>query len=250
MQKPRIIAIIPARYASSRFPGKLLATILGKSVLQRTYESTSSCKMLDDVIIAADDERIMSHVNEFGGRACLTSTSCLNGTERLIEALERFPEITKADIIVNVQGDEPCIASSTIEAVLGLLRDDPSQVMATAAVRITNPDDILSPSVVKCVMNQQGEALYFSRSPIPAVRPGSPPASYFQHLGIYAFRREFLLKYGTLPTTPLQIAEDLEQLKVIEAGYKIKVAHVAGSSPHVDVPEDIQKVTNWIEVTT
>ena len=246
MPHSRVIAIIPARYASSRFPGKLLATVLGKSVLQRTYESTLACKALDDVIIAADDERIIEHVQQFGGRAVMTSSSCLTGTDRIIEALVRYPEITQADIIVNVQGDEPCIAKSTIKAVIDVMHQDPSQVMATAVVKITNPADALNPSVVKCVMNQNGEALYFSRSPIPGVKPGNPAPTYFQHLGIYAFRREFLLKYGTLPMTPLQITEDLEQLKVIEAGYKIKIVHAEGTSPHVDVPEDIQKVTNWL----
>lgn len=247
MQRSRVIAIIPARYNSSRFPGKLLTTILGKSVLQRTYESTLASKKIDTVLIATDDSRIAEHVHQFGGKTIFTSPDCPTGSDRLVEVLKNYPELTRGEIIVNIQGDEPCIAHATIDAVIEAMNQDPTQVMTTAVIKIVDPAEILNPSVVKCVMNQRGEALYFSRSPIPGLKPGNTPVvPYFQHLGVYAFRRDFLLTYGALPMTPLQITEDLEHLKVLEAGYKIKVVQVEGTSPHVDVPEDIQKVINWL----
>jgi 3-deoxy-manno-octulosonate cytidylyltransferase (CMP-KDO synthetase) len=243
----RILAIIPARYASSRFPAKLLAPVQGKSVLQRTYESVRASALIDDIIIATDDIRIQEHAAQFGATAVMTSTECKNGSERLIETLHRYPELTDADIIVNIQGDEPCIHKETIDKTVQALLDGPSELMATAAVPITDPDEIMSPSVVKTVLDQNGHALYFSRSPIPGYLPTKPyNGTYLKHLGIYAFRRPFLLKYATLANTPLQQIEDLEQLKVLEYGHKIRVVTVSGSSPHVDLPEDIKRVEQWL----
>lgn len=245
--KPRIVAIIPARYASSRFPGKMLATIMGKSLLQHTYECVKACRLLDDVLIATDDERIQQHATNFAAKAIMTDINHPTGSDRIIEVLKKHPSLTDAEIILNVQGDEPCIPVQSIEAVCNALVDNPEDVMATAVVKITDPDEIQSPAVVKCVVDARGYALYFSRVAIPGVKPkGIHPPFYYKHLGIYAYRREFLLHYGDLVQTPLQLVEDLEQLKVLEAGYKIKIAYIERSTPAVDLPEDIQRVTEWL----
>ena len=244
--KNRILAIIPARFASTRFPAKMLATIQGKTLLQRTYESTKRCKLLDDVLIATDDMRIFEHAESFGATALMTSPHCPTGSDRLIEALQLYPEQTEADIIVNVQGDEPCIHAETIQKVAAALQADSKAVLSTAAVLITEHEEITNPSVVKVVCDTKGYALYFSRSPIPGVKPrGSVLPHYYKHLGIYAYRRQFLLNIGP-PQTPLQLVEDLEQLKVLESGYAIKVVYVSKTSPHVDVPEDISRVEEWL----
>ena len=245
--KKRVIAIIPARYASSRFPGKMLATIMGKSVIQRTYESAKACRLLDDLIIATDHELIYNHVESFGGKAVMTNPDCPTGTDRIIEALENYPELTNAECILNVQGDEACIDHKCMDAVCAALLDNPQEVMATASVEITDPAEIHCPSVVKCVMDVNGHALYFSRLPIPGVkRLEALLPVYNKHIGIYAFRREFLRLFGKMPQTPLQLTEGLEQLRVLEFGYKIKVVPVEQSSPAVDIPQDIQRVTEWL----
>lgn len=245
--KDRVIAIIPARYASSRFPGKMLAPIMGKSLLQRTYEQVKSCSLISDILIATDEPIIQEHVMSFGGKAVMTSTNHPTGSDRIIEVLAKHPELTQGSIILNVQGDEPCISPTTLTSVCQALIDNPQECMATVAVKITDPTEIQSPSVVKCVMDIHDNALYFSRSPIPGIKPlGKHLPFYYKHMGIYAFRREFLLTYGTLPQTPLQLVEDLEQLKVLEAGYKIKVVYADECSPAVDIPEDIQRVTEWL----
>lgn len=245
--KDRVIAIIPARYASSRFPGKMLAPIMGKSLLERTYERVKACSLIEDIIIATDDPIILDHVATFGGKAVMTSPNHPTGSDRIIEVLAKHPELTQGAIILNVQGDEPCISPLTLSSVCQILIDNPEECMATVAVKITEPTEIQSPSVVKCVMDAQNHALYFSRSPIPGIKPlGKHLPFYYKHMGIYAFRRDFLLTYGLLSQTPLQLVEDLEQLKVLEAGYKIKVVYADESSPAVDIPEDIQRVTEWL----
>ncbi len=245
--KDRVIAIIPARYASTRFPGKMLAPIMGKSLLQRTYEQVKSCDLIDDVFIATDETIIQEHSATFGATAILTSIDHQTGSDRIIEVLQTHPELTNAGIILNVQGDEPCILPSTLARVCQALIDNPKEVMATVAVAITDLHEIQSPSVVKCVMDAHDHALYFSRSPIPGTKPlGKNLPFYYKHVGIYAFRRQFLLQYGQLPQTPLQLVEDLEQLKVLEAGHKIKVVYDKSCSPAVDIPEDIKKVTEWL----
>jgi 3-deoxy-manno-octulosonate cytidylyltransferase (CMP-KDO synthetase) len=245
--KKRIIAIIPARIGSTRFPAKMLASIMGKSLIQRTFEAVRSCQLLDDIFIATDDTGLYEHIKGFGGKALMTSIACPTGTDRLIDALQKHPEETACDYILNVQGDEPCISAKTIEMTLRALIDNPSEVMSTAAVKLSDPHEIINPSCVKCVMDVQGHALYFSRSPIPGMKPkGTNAPHYFKHLGIYAFEKNFLFEYGRLPQTPLQLVEDLEQLRVIESGYKIKVAIVDQITPTVDDPEDIQRVTEWL----
>lgn len=241
----KVIAIIPARYASTRFPAKMLAPIMGKSLLQRTYERVKATSIIDNVLIATDDKIILDHVTGFGGKAIMTSPDHPTGSDRLIEVLQKYPELTDCGIILNVQGDEPCISPSTISSVCEALIDHPEECMATVAFRLHDLQEVARPSVVKCVMDVNDHALYFSRSPIPGSNQKNPPF-YYKHMGIYAFRRDFLLRYGTLPQTPLQLVEDLEQLKVLEAGYKIKVVYADECSPCVDVPEDIQRVTEWL----
>ncbi len=236
--KDRVCAIIPARYASSRFPAKMLAPIMGKSLLQRTFERAKLCPTIDTILIATDDERILEHVQSFGAKAIMTRIDHPTGTDRIIEALEH----TDADIILNVQGDEPCISPKILTDVATALIDNPDEVMATVAVKTQEAENS---SIVKCVMDQNNHALYFSRSLIPGTKSGSAPF-YYKHMGIYAFRRKFLAQYGAMPQTPLQIIEDLEQLKVLEAGYKIKVVYAEQCSPAVDLPEDIQRVTEWL----
>lgn len=247
-KEAKVVGVIPARYGSSRFPGKPLAQILGKSLIQRTYENSQRCSLLSDLFVATDDKRIFDHVLGFGGKAIMTSSSCPTGTDRLIEAMQKSIPLKEASIILNIQGDEPCLELSVIHSVVKLLLNDPTSVMSTAVMKIHQEQEALNPSVVKCSMDRQGHALYFSRSLIPG-GPGIKYQShfpYFKHIGIYGYRQEFLPIYGSLSPTPLQLAEDLEQLKVLEHGYKIKTAIVESASISVDHPEDIKKVESLL----
>lgn len=246
MKELQVIGIIPARYQSSRFPGKPLALINGVSLLQHTYTNAKKVKGVDHLVIATDDDRIFEHAKSFGAAVFMTSPHCPTGTDRLAEVISQNQTFSKADIIINIQGDEPVIDPRIIEKVVERLKIDPDAVMATAVIPLKK-EEAMNPSVVKCVTDLNGRALYFSRSLIPGGKKGYQPENrYFKHLGIYAYRRDFLLKYATLPETPLQIAEDLEQLKVLEHGYTIQVAHVDGFSIGVDTPEDIQKVEHYL----
>ena len=247
MKHCSVIAVIPARYASSRFPGKMLAPIMGKSLLHRTWERVQKCPQISSIVVAADSELVYNHVQSFGGIAVMTSPDHQTGSDRIIEVLKRYPELTQADVILNVQGDEPCISHDVLHNVSSTLLSNPEECMASVCVPISDPDEINSPSVVKCVMDRNDYALYFSRSPIPGVKPlGKHAPFYYKHLGIYAFRRDFLLKYGELPVGRLQLVEDLEQLKVLEAGYKIRMVYTNECSPAVDIPEDIERVKKWL----
>lgn len=243
--KPTIIGIIPARFASSRFPGKMLAPILGKSLIQRTYENTKRFKDFKEVLVLTEDERVKEHVESFGGKALMTSASCQTGTDRIVEALYAYPDLQDFDYVVNIQGDEPLLDVRAIRESLELLYEDPDAVVSTAVVRIKTQEEAMNPSCVKCVMDLKGNALYFSRSLIPFNRETSFDfTSYYRHLGLYCFRGDFLLQYKDLCPTPLQMIESLEQLKILEHGFRIKVALVSElyTSSAVDVPEDIQKV--------
>lgn len=243
-----IIGIIPARYGSTRFPGKPLVKIAGKTLIQRTYENAKSCKILDKIIIATDDKRIYDHVKEFQGQVIMTSVDCPTGTDRLAEVIRKDSSLSHAQIIVNIQGDEPTIDPKIIESVAITLNECKEAAVATAVVQINSEEEALNPSVVKCVLDLQGFALYFSRGLIPAGKnlKYDPGQVYFRHLGLYAYRRDFLLHYGSLSQTPLQLAEDLEQLRVLENGYRIKAAIVEGESRDVNTPEDIKKVEPFI----
>lgn len=238
-----IVAIIPARLDSKRFPRKMLADVGGKSLIQRTYENALLAEKPDRLIIATDSWEIYDHVKSFTDNVAMTSLSCLNGTERAAEVINKSPELSKAKIVVNIQGDEPDIAASTIDRVIKALEDDKEAQVSTACIRIHNAEDAKDPSVVKCVLNQRGQALYFSRAMIPFGKTGEFKSEliYYKHFGIYCYRKDFLLLYCRLPSTPLQHAEDLEQLKILEHGYAIHVVEVENDSIGIDTPEDLSK---------
>ncbi len=240
MVKSEIVGIIPARYNSSRFPGKMLRDILGKSLIRRSYENACRAKLFDEVIVATDDSRIYDHVVEFGGRAVMSSSECRSGTDRVAEVVRVYG--VEADIVVNIQGDEPCLQPEVIRKLVETLQANESAVITTPVARIDEGRDIFDPSVVKCVFDSTGKALYFSRSPIPFPGKNDETTGYFRHLGVYCFRREFLLKVAELAETPLQKREDLEQLKVLESGYPIHVCIVEDSAIGVDTVEDLKRV--------
>lgn len=243
----KVIGIIPARYASTRFPGKPLVTIQGKTLIQRTYENACHAQ-LDELIVATDDQRIYDHVKQFGGQVIMTSPNHINGSDRSAEVLLARPEWMKASVIINIQGDEPCIPPSSIDAIAQVLIDDSTGSMSTAVTPLKTEEEAKSSSVVKCVIDQKQNALYFSRGLIPSNKKHqfNPKTTYYRHIGIYAFRPEFLLEYQKLQPTPLQLEEDLEQLKVLENGYRIKVAVLDHISIGVDTPEDIKEVEQWL----
>lgn len=245
-----ITAIIPARYASSRLPGKPLLEIVGKPMILHVVERARLVKAIDRVIVATDDERIFQVVTAAGAEARMTSPAHQTGTDRLAEVAAQL----ESEIIINVQGDEPFIEPSTIEAALQPLLDDDSIVMATTCEPILSAADVLNPNVVKVVTDQAGWALYFSRQPIPFPRAevlahGSLTAAleaqpellslFAKHTGLYVYRREFLLTYAHLPQTPLERSEALEQLRALEHGYHIKVVSTAHRSIGIDTPEDL-----------
>lgn len=245
---PSIIGIIPARYASSRFPAKMLAMISGKTLIQRTYENALRCPIFDKLAIATDHPLIYEHAASFGAPAIMTSSACSTGSDRLAEALRNHKQFIDASIIIGIQGDEPCVNPEVFQQIADLLIQDPTAVMSTAITRIKSKEDAHNSSIVKCVIDNQKNALYFSRALIPAghTLKYSAETTYYRHIGIYGYRRDFLLKYSELPQTPLQIAENLEQLKVLEHGYRIRTAIVDELSIGVDNPEDIQKVEQWL----
>jgi 3-deoxy-manno-octulosonate cytidylyltransferase (CMP-KDO synthetase) len=244
----KITAIIPARFASVRFAGKALADILGKPMVQHVYERTAMATLVSDVIVATDDERIAAAVRAFGGRVEMTDKGHETGTDRLAEVAARLD----SDIIVNVQGDEPLIEPVMIDEAIRPFIEDPEILMGTLKSRIKNLHDFLSPNVVKVVTDWQGFALYFSRSPLPNFRDkwndlkdekfASGKLLCYKHVGLYVYRREFLLKYARMSPTFLELAEKLEQLRVLENGHRIKVVETQHETVGVDTPADLQKV--------
>lgn len=231
------ICFIPARFGSKRFPGKPLAKILGKSLIQLTWENARQSSV--NPWILTDDIRIFEHVKDFGGNVLMTPQECRSGTERIAWTLMQ-DGAPQGDIIVNIQGDEPCMPPEAIEKAVALLLDDPSLQMATAVTEIPREKG-LSENIVKCVFDAMGNALYFSRSLIP-----SRTERVFKHLGLYVYRRTFLPRLFALPETPLQQAEDLEQLKALEHGVLIRTCIVDDFGPAVDVPEDIQTTETYL----
>jgi 3-deoxy-manno-octulosonate cytidylyltransferase (CMP-KDO synthetase) len=239
----RVLGVIPARFNSQRFPGKLLATLAGKSVLQRTYENACLCSALHTIVIATDDERICAHAESFGATVVMTPKHCNSGTERIAALLNMYPQYESYSLIVNIQGDEPCIDANALTQLVSALEQDSSNAaMATLIAPITDAASWQSRSIVKCVCDHHGHALYFSRAPIPNNKANSwpPSAPCWRHLGVYAYRRSFLQHYATLSDTPLQLAEDLEQLRVLEHGYSIITTVVNDTAVGVDTPEDLQ----------
>jgi len=244
----QVVGIIPARLQSQRLPEKLLIPIAGKTLIQRTYENALRCKMLDQLIVATDSQKIMDHVHDFGGKALLTSVDCKTGSDRLAEVVRNDPSLQEVPFIINIQGDEPFLQPEVIEQIIEALRSDNDVAVATPIIRLTCEEEALDPSVVKCIRRENGDALYFSRALIPSSKkPGfNPTTTYYKHVGLYGYRTDFLLLYTTLLSTPLQISEDLEQLKILENGYRIKTVIVDSVSIGVDEPADIKKVEHLL----
>jgi 3-deoxy-manno-octulosonate cytidylyltransferase (CMP-KDO synthetase) len=237
----RILGVIPARFASVRFPGKALATLAGKPIIQHVYERSVQARYLTDVIIATDDERIYDAGRSFGARVKMTRSDHASGTDRVAEAASS----DMASIVVNIQGDEPLIDPAAIDAAVLALIDNPDVPMATLKKRIENDDEIPNPNVVKVVTDREGNALYFSRWPLPFDRGES--AVRYKHIGLYVYRRDFLLGYSQLPVGPLEQAERLEQLRALENGYRIRVMETEYESLGVDTPEDLDTVARLFE---
>lgn len=239
------IGIIPARYASSRFPGKPLIDLLGKSMIQRVYEQCQKSKLLDQVIVATDDQRIFDHVKDFGGEVLMTSPQHATGTSRCAEVATHFSD---AEIIVNIQGDEPTINPEQIDELLEIS----GHGIATQAKKIEQHKNLFDPNVVKVVFDKHQNALYFSRQAIPHVRALAPHQwtnqhTYYRHIGLYSFDRKTLLNLDALPASALEQMESLEQLRWLDNGIQIKVGVTAYESLSIDVPEDAQKVRQILE---
>lgn len=239
----KVLCVIPARYASTRLPGKPLSMIAGKPMIQHVYERACKAQLPDEVVVATDNELVEQAVIGFGGKAVMTSPDHPSGTDRLAEVALKYPDV---DIIVNVQGDEPMIPPEIIDRLAEAFEGDAELNMATMKV-VMDEEDYDNPAAVKVVTDQRGYALYFSRSLMPY--PRNKPEGYkvFKHVGIYAYRRNFLLKYAALTPTPLERAESLEQLRALENGYKIKVLESDFQGIGVDTPEDLAAVNVLFE---
>jgi len=240
------LGIIPARFASSRFPGKALASLAGRPMVRHVYERAQMSRYLTDVLVATDDDRIASAVRAFGGRVRMTSADHPSGTDRLAEIAHSEP----AAIYVNIQGDEPLIDPEAIDAAILSVHGDDDVSMGTLKKRIADPSDILNTNVVKVVTNLAGDAIYFSRCPIPYERDGrSDEQLYFKHVGLYVYRGDLLRRYPDLPVGPLERAERLEQLRALENGFRIRVVETEYESVGVDTPEDLERVNRFFSVS-
>jgi 3-deoxy-manno-octulosonate cytidylyltransferase (CMP-KDO synthetase) len=237
----KIIAVIPARYASTRLPGKPLVSLAGKPMIQRVWERVRKAASISEVVVATDDERIRQAVEGFGGKVAMTRSDHRSGTERVAEVAAAHAD---AEILVNVQGDEPLIEPAAVDAAVDAIVSDDAVNVATLAVPIATPADIMDPNIVKAVLDFDGNALYFSRAPIPWVRDRGAPVHVrpLKHLGLYAFRRAALLEFATFPQGDLERIEQLEQLRWLENGYHIRVIETEYDSVSVDMPEDVTRV--------
>jgi 3-deoxy-manno-octulosonate cytidylyltransferase (CMP-KDO synthetase) len=245
----RSTIVIPARLASTRLPRKLLLAKTGKPLIQHTYEAAAKAKRPSGVLVAADSDEIAAAVRGFGGAVEMTSPTCASGTDRVAEIARRRPDV---DVFINVQGDEPEIAAQAIDLAVELLESDPTAVMSTLAAPIRAKEKLHDPACVKVVLDDRRRALYFSRAPIPFPRTwddslltGDPP-HFHQHLGLYAYRRDFLLRLAALPQAAIERIESLEQLRVLQAGYEILVGIIDEPTVGIDTPADYQAfVTRW-----
>ena len=237
------IAVIPSRYSATRLPGKPLVSLAGKPMIQRVWERAREAKHISRVLIATDDERIMKAAAGFGAEAVMTRSEHRSGTERVAEVAVGLAG-SEDEVFVNVQGDEPLVEPEAIDTLVEAIESEDGVSLATLMVPIANPADIMDPNIVKVVLDFDGNALYFSRAPIPWVRDRGAPvhARHMKHLGLYAFRRSALLEFPTLPLGDLERIEQLEQLRWMENGYKIRVAETQHDSVSVDVPEDVARV--------
>lgn len=244
-----ILGIIPARYGAQRFPGKPLADIGGKTMIQRVWEQCKQASLLDEVVVATEDERIVAHVEAFGGKAMLTSPDHVSGTERIAEVAAAYPGF---DHCVNIQGDEPCISPVSVNLLCEALLA-PGTDIATLIRPWADDEDVWNTNLVKVVTDHDGFALYFSRSPIPHVRGNAEVDEwhkaypFFKHLGIYGFRREVLLQVPAMKPTYLEKAESLEQLRWLANGWRVRTGITPHDSIAVDVPGDVDKVLAWLE---
>ena len=233
----RVLCVIPARYDSTRLPGKPLADIAGKPMIQRVYERAAAAKLPELVVVATDDARVLTAMESFGGKALMTAKDHPTGTDRLAEVAGVYDNY---DVIINVQGDEPLIAPEIIDALAAAFTEEPELKMATVMTEIENAEKN-NPNNVKVVTDKNGYALYFSRSLIPYPRTAGVVPVY-KHIGIYAYRRDFLLEYAKMQPTPLEQSESLEQLRALENGYRIKVIKTDCKFVGVDTPEDLARV--------
>ncbi len=236
----KAIGIIPARWHSERFEGKVLANLLGKPLVQHVWESAKQSRILEDVIIATDSEDVIKAVKGFGGKAVYTSKDQPSGTDRIAEVINPI----ETEVVVNIQGDEPLVHYSMIDGLAGALLENSSVQMATVIKKINDKAEFLNPSVVKVVVDKNGYALYFSRSPIPYARGEEADGKLrhcYKHIGIYAYTKDFLFTYTNLPKSALEDTEKLEQLRVLENGYRIKTFETEFDTIGVDTPEDLKK---------
>jgi len=239
-RRGKVIGVIPARWGSTRFPGKSLAMLCGKPMVQWVFERARRAKRLDALLVATDDRRIRAAVERFGGRAVLTGKSHPSGTDRVAEAVRG----TDAEIVINIQGDEPLIEPALIDRLAETLLADPDLDAATAATPITSASELKDPAVVKAVWGKDGDALYFSRSVIPFDREGRYDLAkllYWRHLGIYAYRRRFLARFVASPPCALELVEKLEQLRALNMGARMKVIPARSWAPGVDTPADLRR---------
>lgn len=246
----KFLGLIPARYASTRFPGKPLADIAGKSMIHRVYEQALTC--FEHIYVATDDDRIKNHVLGFGGKVVMTSPDHRSGTDRCAEAAKTITEHEgiRFEVIINIQGDEPFIQTEQLELVCSCFNENDTEI-ASLVKKITNPDDLVNPNIAKVILNNKKEAIYFSRSIIPYVR--NIPAdqwlekhTFFKHIGLYAYRFETLLTLTKLPQSSLELAESLEQIRWIENGFKIKIAETRTENLAIDTPEDLDKIREYL----
>ena len=245
MNDPQVVVVIPSRYAATRLPGKPLVNLAGKPMVQRVYEQAKLAQTVHKVLVATDDQRIVDAVLAFGGEARMTRSDHRTGTERIAEVAAH----EAGDVFVNVQGDEPLIDPVAVDTAVAALLEDPPAQIATVATPIRHVPDIMDPNVVKTVLDFDSNALYFSRAPIPWVRdtPQKVHVKYWKHLGLYVFQRDALLEYPTLPQGELEKIEQLEQLRWLENGWKIRVAEVEHDAVSVDVPEDVTRVEKLLQ---
>jgi 3-deoxy-manno-octulosonate cytidylyltransferase (CMP-KDO synthetase) len=242
-----ILAVIPARFASTRFPGKIIAPLAGKPLVAHAYERARQAKLVSEAVVATDDQRVVAALEPLNIPVVMTTRGLPSGTDRIAEVARE----SDAPIIVNVQGDEPYIDPITIDDSIRPLLEDPDLPMSTAMRRITDPSLIENPNIVKVVCDNRGRALYFSRWPIPYIRDEADrtkaASCYFEHVGLYVYRREFLIQYAGWPQTPLEQLEKLEQLRVLENGYPIAVVETEYEGVGVDTPEDLERVRKVFE---
>jgi 3-deoxy-manno-octulosonate cytidylyltransferase (CMP-KDO synthetase) len=245
VSQPQVVIVIPARYGSVRLPGKPLVPLAGKPMVQHVYERANQTKAAHRVIVATDDQRILDAVKAFGGEGRMTRVDHRTGTERIAEVAAH----EAGDVFVNVQGDEPLIDPESIDAAIGALLEEPSAQIATVVTPVRNLADVMDPNVVKTVLDFDNNALYFSRAPIPWVRDSGQKVhvNYWKHLGLYVFRRDALLEYPTLPQGELEKIEQLEQLRWMENGWKIRVTEVAHDAVSVDVAADVERVEKLLK---